>query len=84
MMKTSIATTDTAIEWYSIIMRPSRSDWMISIPKILITESDTPNSCIGPDNIPQIAVTEEIRAIATRTNPLVDLKKSSTASLMFP
>ncbi|MBI5839925.1 MAG: hypothetical protein HZB19_07460 [Chloroflexi bacterium] len=45
------------------------------MPRVLITTSRTPISAIGPESMPQIAVTMPTIAIATRMSPLVELKR---------
>ena len=70
-----MATTAIAIEWYRMMMRPSRSAWTMSMPNSLMTTSRTPISAIGPESMPQIAATMPIMAIATRISPLVELKR---------
>ncbi|NIR95317.1 MAG: hypothetical protein GWO08_17180 [Gammaproteobacteria bacterium] len=56
-------------------IRPSRSAWTSFMPNNLTTTSLTPHSTIGPDNIPQMAVTSEMIAIAVRAKPLVEVKR---------
>jgi hypothetical protein len=56
-------------------MRPSRSAWTIFMPNSLMTISRTPISAMGPESMPQTAVTMPIMAIATRINPLVEPKR---------
>ncbi len=65
-----MATIAMAMEWYRMMMRPSRSAWTISMPSSLITTSRTPISAIGPESMPQTAVTMPIMAIATRIKSL--------------
>ena len=67
-----MATTAMAIEWYRMMMRPSRSAWTRSIRSTRTTKSRTPNSAIGPESMPKMAVSRAIMAIATRIRPLVD------------
>ena len=70
-----MATIAMAMEWYRMMMRPSRSAWTIFMPSALTTISRTPISAMGPDNMPQMAVTMPIMAIATKISPLVELKR---------
>ena len=75
MKYVSTATTAIAIEWYSVMMRPSRSAGLSWMPSRRTVTSRTPHSTIGPESVPQMAVTSAIIAIPTSASPRVEPKR---------